>query len=122
MRKTEAKLSLLDAMIELGLDPVAEFRFTKARRWRFDFAFPNEKLAVEIDGSGPGHLSDQGKRKDQEKRNAAVELGWKVLEYPAREVGVAKRLKRIAAQIQRVFCEESDADEFPFVLEGNWGD
>ena len=121
MRKLEAEKLLVGALEDVGLYPHLEFRFTETKRWRFDLAFPFEKIAIEIDGSGPGHHSDKGRRLDQQKRNAALELGWKVLEYPAREVGVAKRRERIVAQIQRVFSDEQDEDEFPFVLVGDWG-
>ncbi len=50
--------------------------------WRFDFAWPEAKLAVEIDGgqfapSGGRHNSDE----DRAKLNAAAEFGWRVLRY-----------------------------------------
>lgn len=122
MKKSEAERLLLDALNEVGLYPEAEYKFTPAKRWRFDLAFVDIRLAIEIDGSGPGHNSDGAAKKDAAKRNAAIELGWRVLVYPAGSVSIEKRRIRIVAQIQRVFCDETDEDEFPFILTGEWGD
>jgi len=66
-------------------DPVQEYRFAwKAmrRRWRFDFAWPASRLAVEIDGGqwaphGGRHNTDG----DREKLNAAAALGWRVMRF-----------------------------------------
>ena len=40
--------------------PIAEYYFFKGRKWRFDFAWPAVKVAIEIDGgilSGGRHTS-----------------------------------------------------------------
>ena len=63
--------------------PDAEYRFHPVRKWRFDFAFPVKKIAVEIDGNAWGttgggrHMQD----KDLEKRNAATSLHWRVFHF-----------------------------------------
>ena len=62
--------------------PAREFRFHPRRLWRFDFAWPAIKLAVEIDGRGR-HQSFTGFKGDLEKLNEAVRLGWRVLRFPA---------------------------------------
>ncbi len=59
-----------------------EYRFHPTRMWRFDFAWPQIKLAVEIEGRGR-HQSFVGFNKDIEKYNEAVRLGWRVLRFPA---------------------------------------
>jgi len=64
--------------------PVQEFQFDDTRKWRFDFAWPKVKVAVEIDGGvfiGGRHTSGAGYTKDCYKLNRAVELGWRVLRY-----------------------------------------
>lgn len=73
-----------------GVELVSEYRFHPTRGWLFDFAFPAHKLAVEIDGRGQGkrdaigrHQTVDGVRKDCEKNNAAVALGWRILRFPA---------------------------------------
>lgn len=60
-----------------------------------DFAFINEKLAVEIDGSQ--HLEEDRKRRDEEKDKLLISKGWKVLRIAAIEVthDGAKALKAV---------------------------
>jgi len=63
------------------LIPTAEYKFHNERRWRFDFAWPAVKVAVEIEGgifSGGRHTRGTGYEKDLEKYNTAITLGWKV--------------------------------------------
>lgn len=65
-----------------GWDLVREYRFHPERRWRWDFAFPSQKLAIEVDGRGR-HQTVAGVRSDCEKMNEATRLGWRVLRFPA---------------------------------------
>ena len=68
--------------------PERQFYFAKpvGRKHRFDFAWPEHKLAVEVDGGtimarkgvAVGHHSSL---RDYRKRNLAVLLGWRVLAY-----------------------------------------
>lgn len=62
--------------------PVAEHRFDPKRKWRFDLAWPQWKIAIEVDGaiwSQGRHTRGSGFLKDQEKLNAATLQGWRVL-------------------------------------------
>lgn len=62
--------------------PKPEFKFHPKRRWRFDYAFVDHKLAVEIEGGAykyGRHNRATGFIKDMEKYNAAAELGWRLL-------------------------------------------
>ena len=59
-----------------------EFRFDPPRRWRFDFAWPGAKVALEIEGgvwTHGRHNRGQGMEKDAEKYNQAACIGWLVL-------------------------------------------
>lgn len=66
-----------------------QHRFHPVRKWRFDFAIPDKKVAVEVDGGvwlpkhgkKSRHTTGTGYQKDCEKLNAAVSLGWRVLRY-----------------------------------------
>ena len=62
--------------------PVTEHRFHPSRKWRFDYAWPDAKVALEVEGgvwTGGRHTSSAGFLKDIEKYNAAARLGWRVL-------------------------------------------
>ena len=64
------------------LEPETEYRFHPVRRFRFDFAWPGQKIAVEIDGgtfSGGRHTRGIGYRNDCIKYNLASCSGWVVL-------------------------------------------
>lgn len=71
--------------------PTAQHRFHSKRRWRFDFAWPSQLLAVEIDGGifqakATGHRSITGVMRDGEKSNAAQAAGWCVLRFHSRDL------------------------------------
>lgn len=63
-------------------NPEREHRFHPPRRWRFDFAFLDVKLACEVEGlvaSGKGrHQTIAGAKKDMEKYEQALLDGWVV--------------------------------------------
>lgn len=65
--------------------PVAEREFKFCERfWRFDFAWPDHKVALEVDGGiwlkgGGRHTRGAGWLKDAEKLNTAASLGWRLL-------------------------------------------
>ena len=66
------------------LTPVRELVFAPPRKWRFDFAFPEKMVAVEIEGglfSAGRHVRGAAVEKDFEKYNAAAKLGWRVLRF-----------------------------------------
>ena len=63
--------------------PEREYRFHPIRRWRFDFAWPDSMIAVEVDGNA-WHVKGGGRHgtdKDREKINAAASLGWRVFHF-----------------------------------------
>ena len=63
--------------------PECQYKFCE-RRWKFDFAWPDKKIAIEIDGgiwSGGRHVRGKGFEMDCEKLNKAVSLGWKVYRF-----------------------------------------
>lgn len=101
---------LLGQVRQAGLpEPCVEYRFHPERRWRFDMAWPELHLAVEIEGgifgravrcqncgsivrqrshkgfaivySGGRHNRGQGYERDLEKYNQAVMLGWRLLRF-----------------------------------------
>lgn len=62
--------------------PVREHRFHPVRRWRFDYAWIEHKVALEVEGgvwTGGRHTRGAGFLGDIEKYNAAVLAGWRVV-------------------------------------------
>ena len=78
----------------------AEHQFHPTRRWRFDFAIPSIKLAIEYNGhgsTGGGHIGRHatitGMSGDCEKLNEAQRLGWRVIQFTALHFAEASRKK-----------------------------
>jgi very-short-patch-repair endonuclease len=68
-----------------GIEPEKEHRFHPTRKWRFDFAYPAIKTAIEVEGGiwvGGRHIHPAGFEADCEKYNEATRLGWKVFRFP----------------------------------------
>ena len=66
-----------------GVTPEREYIFSK-RKFRFDFAFVPQKIAVEIEGgiwTAGRHSRGRGMEKDMCKYNLAAKLGWRILRY-----------------------------------------
>lgn len=64
--------------------PEPELRFAPPRRWRFDFAWPDQKVAVEIHGAvwtSGRHTRGAGFSMDRMKMNTAQLRGWLCLEF-----------------------------------------
>jgi len=70
-------------------DPVEEFKFHPARKWRIDICWPNEKLALEIEGgvwTNGAHIRPSGFMKDKEKYNNLSVLGYGLLRFTPQEM------------------------------------
>lgn len=70
-------------------EPDREYRFHPERRWRFDFAWPTKKVAIEVEGgtwTNGRHSRGNGFENDCEKYNEAAILGWTVLRFTTRQV------------------------------------
>lgn len=70
-------------------DPIPEYKFHETRRWRFDFAFLDSKLAIEVNGGvwkNGRHNRGAGYLKDLEKLNEAAACGWKVLQFTPSQI------------------------------------
>lgn len=109
--KPRSERSYLEALFESQIqrhgmpEPVREFGF---RGWRFDFAWPTLKIAIEIDGGtyvGGAHVRGKGYERDCKKNNAAQLEGWIVLRADRNMVGTyefACVVKR--AILRRISC------------------
>lgn len=64
--------------------PEPEYQFHWERKWRFDWAFPLSRVAVEVNGgvwTGGRHNRGAGYLGDLEKLNTAMAMGWRVLQF-----------------------------------------
>ncbi len=89
---------ILFVMQELNIELVPEFKFHSSRRWRFDYAIPDKKIAIECEGgiwTRGRHTRGKGYKGDMEKYNAAVELGWKLLRFTPDELLTIQSLESI---------------------------
>lgn len=89
-------------------EPEREHRFNKTRKWRFDFSWPEARLAVEIEGMAYGggrHQRREGFTRDAEKYRAAVNAGWRLLRYTSDEW--KERPVQIIEEVGRVLVKLS---------------
>jgi len=65
--------------------PKKQYLFHPERKWRFDFAWPDLKIAIECEGGifiNGGHNRGKIYSSNCEKYNQATVLGWRILRYP----------------------------------------
>lgn len=105
-------MELLDVHTQLqvlGLGSYeAEHRFCYPRRWKFDFAWPQLKIALEIEGGTWGkapsrHTTGAGFQGDCEKYNEGTLLGWAIYRVTTKQVNNGY----MASLLQRVFAARS---------------
>ena len=84
--------------------PERQVHFHDKRRWRFDFAWVEDKLAVEIQGGTwikGGHNSGYGVTADYEKLRVAQRMGWRVLPYSTQD---CKDMVRVVTEVAEILC------------------
>jgi very-short-patch-repair endonuclease len=62
--------------------PVPEYRFAPPRRWRCDYAWPDQRVALEVEGgifTRGRHSRGAGMLKDMEKYNTLAVMGWRLI-------------------------------------------
>lgn len=89
-----------------GIEFEREHQFHPVRKWRFDFAILDQKLAIECEGGiyaqgRTGHSSITGIERDIEKGNAATLLGWRVLRFTEKAINSGEALRTIEQAISR---------------------
>ena len=95
--------------------PERELRFAKAigRQWRFDYAWPDQKIALEIEGGGfvgGRHSTGVGMMADCEKYSWAAILGWCLVRATHRMIkdGIAITLLQEAFRVRTITTREGD--------------
>lgn len=78
------------------------------RHWKLDFAWPEEKLAVEIQGGSfvrGGHNTAQGQHSDYERHNALVRMGWRILYF---NTIACKHMESVVESVAEVLCSAEE--------------
>lgn len=73
---------------------------------RVDFAYPEAKLAIEIDGYR-WHAGNDAWQRDRRRNNELSRLGWTVLRFTAADL---KDARRVTAQVRDVLRPTLDVE------------
>lgn len=91
--KTKEQAAKLAREVELNLVDLPKYKkelmFHPVRKWRFDYAWPELKIALEIHGgvhTNGRHTRGKGFTEDKVKMNSAQLLGWLVIEATTEHV------------------------------------
>lgn len=69
--------------------PHPEYLFHDTRKWRFDWAWPPEMVALEIEGGAwteGRHTQGAGFTKDMQKYSEAAALGWRIVRVAPKDL------------------------------------
>lgn len=80
-----------------------QYQFAKPRRWRADFAWPEYRLIVEVDGAvwaNGRHTRGSGRVRDMERDNWCALHGWRVLRYTTAQAEDGTAAAEIAAFLE----------------------
>lgn len=90
MAKKDLVATLREILTNMGFpEGELEHKFHPKRRWRFDLAWPDVKIAVERQGgtwTRGRHVRPEGYAKDCEKLNEAQLMGWIVIWVTADQI------------------------------------
>ena len=94
-----------NALKLLKVEAVLEYKFVTDRRFRFDLAIPEHKIAVEFEGgvyTRGRHTRSRGYINDCKKYNLAVMHGWRLLRYTVNDTRALNWEFEIANEIKRL--------------------
>lgn len=89
VKKYDLATTIITVEKHLGEIGFPEYRFHPTRKWRFDWAWPKSRLALEVDGGifiSGRHVTGVGFVKDCEKMNEAIAHGWVVVRATPKQV------------------------------------
>lgn len=96
---------IVSILLELKIPYKREHRFHDKRRFRFDLAITEHKIAIEYEGifsKHSRHTNVKGYSVDADKYNLAQSLGWTVLRY------TAMNYKKFDNDIKQLINEKED--------------
>ena len=87
----------------LGIPFVREYKAVPGRKFPFDFAFPEARLLVEVQGGTytvGAHSTGTGLARDYEKINLAQLHGWRCLQFDGKAVKSGEAAKTIQEALE----------------------
>lgn len=96
-KREHLELTFKHQLKAVGLGDVwkCQHKFHSERKWAFDFAYVDKKLAIEVEGgthTGGRHVTGTGYEADCEKYNEAAALGWTLFRFTSRMVTSGKAI------------------------------
>ena len=105
LRESDAERALMTLLKWGGLpEPEREYRFVPGRKFRADFAYPADRLLIEVDGGAfiaGRHTRGTGFEKDAEKASLAAVNGWRVIRVTPRHIDSGQALEWIRAALAK---------------------
>lgn len=95
---------------QLGAECVREYRFYIARKWRFDYALPKYKIALEVEGgvwTSGRHTRPKGFLGDMDKYNTATLCGWRVFRTTPAKLMSQDTILLLKSAISGTFMQKS---------------
>jgi hypothetical protein len=106
--RSEVEIAALVAIVEAGLPRpcLAHQVFTEHGTFvaEVDLAYPQLRIAIEIDGYR-WHSTPEQKRRDEHRQNQLILLGWRVLRFSASDVRRCPAL--VVAAVRRALSDAS---------------
>jgi hypothetical protein len=102
--KTEIKDMFTMLMEKEGIPCWPEFLFMPDRKYAMDYAWPEYKLCLEVEGGihlkgNSGHSSGVGIKRDMDKISMSASLGWRTLRVTPSDLFTIKTLDLIKKSI-----------------------
>ncbi len=85
--------------------PDREYVFLQGRKFRFDFAWPGLKIAVEIEGGtrqNGRHQRHEGFTNDTRKYNLATLHGWRVFRFTSEQVKSGEAIETMITMMRSI--------------------
>jgi hypothetical protein len=102
---------VIDWFRDNGLDePATEVRFHPDRKWRFDFAWPDQMIALEVEGgifTRGRHQRPAGMLADIEKYSTCAAMGWALIRTTPQNLCMNETLDLLKMAFARRDDEES---------------
>lgn len=70
-------------------EPTPEYRFHPTRKWRIDYAFVDQRVALEVEGAvwtSGRHTRGSGFVKDMAKYNELARMGWRLVRITPKQL------------------------------------